>query len=185
MIYCDLTAAASRRPTSSSFVLYRSQQPLAVFCGLRTTARVVPTARRRLLRIVRNSLWLSLTHYAAPPFPQKSRSARLFGCKRPHNGSLSLPTFAVCGQGRALSLRYDLYFTPCEAPTSFHSSLFSLFCPSGLLPLPYRVKVICEITIPPNCLSATHLLLHKGGCYTLQSTVINVFRHSTIHRLLY
>ncbi len=50
--------------------------------------------RRRLLRIVRNSLWLSLTHYATPPFPQKSRSARLLGCKRPPDGSLSLPTFA-------------------------------------------------------------------------------------------
>ena len=57
-------------------------------------------------RIVRNSLWLSLTHYATPPFPQKSRSARLFGCKRPHDGSLSLPTFADCGQPQGLSLRY-------------------------------------------------------------------------------
>ena len=72
---------------------------------LRTGTRAVPTVRRRLHRIVRNSLWLSLTHYATPPFPQKSRSARLFGCKRPHDGSLSLPTFADCGQGRALSLR--------------------------------------------------------------------------------
>ena len=53
-----------------------------------------PTVRRRLHRIVRNSLWLSLTHFATPPFPQKSRSARLFGCKRPLDGSLSLPTFA-------------------------------------------------------------------------------------------
>ena len=26
-------------------------------------------------------------------FRKKSRSRRLFGCKRPHNGSLSLPTF--------------------------------------------------------------------------------------------
>ena len=52
------------------------------------------TVRRRLHRIVRNSLWLSLTHYATPPLPQKSRSARLFGCKRPHDGSPSLPTFA-------------------------------------------------------------------------------------------
>ena len=50
--------------------------------------------RRRLHRIVRNSLWLFLTHYATPPLPQKSRSARLFGCKRPLDGSLSLPTFA-------------------------------------------------------------------------------------------
>ena len=59
-----------------------------------TAARAVPTVRRRLHRIVRNSLLLFLTHYATPPFPQKSRSARLFGCKRPHDGSLSLPTFA-------------------------------------------------------------------------------------------
>ena len=51
-------------------------------------------ARRRLLRIARNSLWLSLTRYTTPPFPQKSRSARLLGCKRPPDGSLSLPTFA-------------------------------------------------------------------------------------------
>ena len=47
-----------------------------------------------MLRIVRNSLWLSLAHIATPPFPQKSRSVRLLGCKRPPDGSLSLPTFA-------------------------------------------------------------------------------------------
>ena len=29
----------------------------------------------------------------APPFRKKSRSAHLFGCKRPHDGSLSLTTF--------------------------------------------------------------------------------------------
>ena len=29
----------------------------------------------------------------APPFRKKSRSAHLLGCKRPCNGSLSLPTF--------------------------------------------------------------------------------------------
>ena len=71
--------------------------------------------RRRLLRIVRNSLWLSLTHYATPPFSQKSRSARLFGCKRPHDGSLSLPTFAVCGQWQALSEFY-IKFNSCFRP---------------------------------------------------------------------
>ena len=80
--------------------------------------------RRRLLRIVRNSLWLSLTHYATPPFPQKSRSARLFGCKRPHDGSLSLPTFAVCGQGQALSLRYDIIFHSVRSTHFF--SLFTI-----------------------------------------------------------
>ncbi len=70
----------------------------------------IPTVRRCLLHIVRNSLWLSLTHCAIPPFPQKSRSARLFGCKRPHYGSLSLPTFADCGQPQGLS--YSALLTP-------------------------------------------------------------------------
>ena len=36
----------------------------------------------------------SLTHAVVPPFRNRSRSSRLFGCKRPHDGSLSLPTFA-------------------------------------------------------------------------------------------
>ena len=86
-----------------------------------------PTVRRRLHRIVRNSLWLSLAHYATPPFPQKSRSARLFGCKRPHDGSLSLPTFADCGQPQVaptgcadipIRAKHSLLFT-------LHFSLFS------------------------------------------------------------
>ena len=38
---------------------------------------------------------LLLTHAAAPPSRKKSRSARLFACKRAHDGLLSLPTF--CG----------------------------------------------------------------------------------------
>ena len=38
----------------------------------------------------------SRAHSAAPRFRKKSRSARLLGCKRPHNGSLSLPTFCEC-----------------------------------------------------------------------------------------
>ena len=109
---------------SHFFVPKKRQLPLqGSLC--RTTARVVPTVRRRLHRIVRNSLWLSLAHYATPPFPQKSRSACLFGCKRPHNGSLSLPTFADCGQPQGLSLRFNIFFNPCEAPTSFHYSLFT------------------------------------------------------------
>ena len=31
------------------------------------------------------------THSAAPPFRNRSRSSRRFGCKRPHNGFVSLP----------------------------------------------------------------------------------------------
>ena len=96
---------------SHFFVSKKRQFPLqGSLC--RTGASPVPTVRRRLHRIVRNSLWLSLTHYATPPLPQKSRSARLFGCKRPLDGSLSLPTFADCGQGQALSLRCGIFLTP-------------------------------------------------------------------------
>ncbi len=101
----------------------------------RTNARVVPTVRRRLQRIVRNSLWLSLTHYATSPFPQKSRSARLFGCKRPHDGSLSLPTFADFGQPQGLSLRYDIFFNLLTA-VSYHISVSSH---GGSKPPPYTV----------------------------------------------
>ena len=36
----------------------------------------------------------SLTHAVVPPFRNRSRSSRLFGCKRPHDGFVSLPTFA-------------------------------------------------------------------------------------------
>ena len=35
----------------------------------------------------------SSARFLASPFHKKSRSVRLFGCKRPHNDSLSLPTF--------------------------------------------------------------------------------------------
>lgn len=50
----------------------------------------------------RSKLWIACSdlfymseraHAAAPPFRKKSRSAHLLGCKRPRNGSLSLPTF--------------------------------------------------------------------------------------------
>ena len=86
--------------------------------------------RRRLHRIVRNSLWLSLTHYATPPFPQKSRSACLLGCKRPHDGLLSLPTFADFGQPQGLSLRVVGIFQSVRSTCFFsiftlHFSLFS------------------------------------------------------------
>ncbi|MDY6059642.1 MAG: hypothetical protein SPI76_04800, partial [Candidatus Fimenecus sp.] len=70
---------------------------------------------------------LSLTHYATPPFPQKSRSACLFGCKRPHDGSLSLPTFA------------DLYI-------AFSLELhIILTINGGSKPPPYNV-VVCTVS---------------------------------------
>ncbi len=51
--------------------------------------------------------------------PKNSHSARLFGCKRPHDGSLSLPIF--CG------------FVPCGAGDSFCLTLTKTTCiPSGV-----------------------------------------------------
>ena len=44
-----------------------------------------------------------LTHAVAPPFRKKSRSAHLLGCKRPRDGSLSLPTF--CGFKSVMNIR--------------------------------------------------------------------------------
>ena len=95
------------------FITSLSATPMV--CHLPRRQQATALLRRRLLSIVRNSFWLSLTHYATPPFPQKSRSACLFGCKRPHDGSLSLPTFAVCGQGRALSLHCSKQIKLCVA----------------------------------------------------------------------
>ena len=112
----------------------------------RTTARVVPTVRRRLHRIVRNSLRLSLTHYATSPFPQKSRSARLFGCKRPHDGSLSLPTFADCGQGRALSLRFNVFSNLIVANNRY---IFVGFL-GGSKPPPYTIGYIIQFVLTPH-----------------------------------
>ena len=48
----------------------------------------------------------SRAHSAAPHFRKKSRSACLLGCKRPHDGSLSLPTFCeIPPYGRYFSFR--------------------------------------------------------------------------------
>ena len=72
--------------------------------------------RRRKLHIACGDFFIASHSFRCSSFPQKSRSARLFGCKRPHDGSLSLPTFAVCGQGQALSLRYNIKFNFCFRP---------------------------------------------------------------------
>ena len=44
----------------------------------------------------------------------------------------SLYKGACVGQPQGLFLRFNILFNPCEAPASFHSSLFTLLCPSGL-----------------------------------------------------
>ena len=54
--------------------------------------------RRRKLHIACGDFFIASHSFRCSSFPQKSRSARLFGCKRPHDGSLSLPTFADFGR---------------------------------------------------------------------------------------
>ena len=51
------------------------------------------TSSRTLYRLWRLFLLKnpSLTHAVVPPFRNRSRSSRLFGCKRPHDGFVSLP----------------------------------------------------------------------------------------------
>jgi len=48
----------------------------------------------------------------APPFRKKSRSAHLFGCKRPHNGSLSLPTFCELRELHSISQNRGFFAKP-------------------------------------------------------------------------
>ena len=50
-----------------------------------------PQPRRRKLHIACGDFLSSRTHFAAPPLRNRSRSSRLFGCKRPHDGFVSLP----------------------------------------------------------------------------------------------
>ena len=50
-----------------------------------------PQPRRRKLHIACGDFLSPRTHSAAPPFRNRSRSSRLFGCKRPHDGFVSLP----------------------------------------------------------------------------------------------
>ena len=47
------------------------------------------------------------THSAAPPFRNRSRLSRLFGCKRPHDGFVSLPPCF------GLLLGFQMHFCIC------------------------------------------------------------------------
>ena len=58
----------------------------------------------------------------------------------PEDGAEALTKFYIkFGQGRALSLRYDINFNPCEAPTPLHCSLFTLTSPARAVPTDYTV----------------------------------------------
>ena len=77
-------------------VLVRPRLPLCGFHTLTRTHSFSATSEQALYRLLR---FFYENRSALTPllllFRKKSRSARLLGCKRPHNGSLSLPTF--CG----------------------------------------------------------------------------------------
>ena len=69
--------------------------PNIIFVVLTSLNPIIPLRpRRHGLCIVRDGFFIensSLTHAVVPPFRNRSRSSRLFGCKRPHNGFVSLP----------------------------------------------------------------------------------------------
>ena len=87
------------------FDLWEDSNRLSIFCEAKGTyncckrqglpCRILPPQpRRRGLCIVRDDFFIeksSLTHAVAPPLRNRSRSSRLFGCKRPHDGFVSLP----------------------------------------------------------------------------------------------
>ncbi len=74
------------------------------------------------------SQWLYnplLNHYIVSPLSQKSRSARLLGCKRPHNGSLSLPIFAIYLLRRFfISSRHSFHCSSSSQKTGFSGTPF-------------------------------------------------------------
>ena len=60
-------------------------------------------------------------------FRKKARSAHLFGCKRPHNGSLSLPTFCELRELHSISQNRENLFSASEQAAY---RLRRLFCKS-------------------------------------------------------
>ena len=85
------------------YILYICGHNSSVECQLPKLNRRVrfplsAPRRRKLLIACGDFLFCEkspFAHFTAPPFRKKSRSAHLLGCKRPHYGSLLLPTF--CG----------------------------------------------------------------------------------------
>ena len=66
-----------------------------------------------------------------------------FFCSKKTTGS---PYKGACvGQPQGLSLRIIGIFSLCEAPASFHFSLFTLLCPSGHCPCPTVRNIIFNL----------------------------------------
>ena len=69
-------------------------------------------AKSALLRLI---FFAKISRPPAPLlllFRKKSRSAHLFGCKRPHNGSLSLPTFCELRELHSISQNRGFFAKP-------------------------------------------------------------------------
>ena len=79
-----------------------------------------PQPRRRKLHIACGDFLSPRTHSAAPPLRNRSRSSRLFGCKRPHNGFVSLP---LCF---GLLLVFQTHF--CKCFFQFYSPCGEFYC---------------------------------------------------------
>ena len=88
-----------------------------------------------------------LTHAVTPPFRKKSRSAHLLSCKRPRDGSLSLPTFC----GFKFTTSYGISFATCwhqAEPRRNLRSRFSFF----LLPIHPRLwRASISSTLLSSC----------------------------------
>ncbi len=124
------------------FDLWEDSNRLSIFCEAKGTyncckrqglpCRILPPQpRRRGLCIVRDDFFIeksSLTHAVAPPLRNRSRSSRLFGCKRPHDGFVSLPP-CFGFEPSVLLFRFKL------ADTFLYLLIFCLICG--------RIRTVC------------------------------------------
>ena len=82
--------SAGFEPISPSFAKQKGHINCCKRQGL--PCRILPPQpRRRKLHIACGDFLSPRTHSAAPPLRNRSRLSRLFGCKRPHDGFVSLP----------------------------------------------------------------------------------------------
>ena len=89
-----LAASALTRRSLGDFSFPDSRSKTACRATPASAATSTPAAYR-----ARQFPKSPLTHFAASPLRKRSRSVRLLGCKRPRDGSLSLPTFCEKKEG--------------------------------------------------------------------------------------
>ena len=90
LLFFCLDCLTGFEPISPSFAKQKGHINCCKRQGL--PCRILPPQpRRRKLHIACGDFLSPRTHSAAPPLRNRSRSSRLFGCKRPHDGFVSLP----------------------------------------------------------------------------------------------